>query len=177
MCPTCHFQPCCCHTLRIIRKRHERLTRISDLNKLEEYFGMEDTDYVRHSISLQKRGLFSYQLVLKKMNIYDPLSTYIQELPSDINNVIYSYLSEPILVLRAWIILPRGYPFENPVWKVTSYIKDGKRQDAAEETKNVNCIMNNTTPSMTIEKEILYYATTLLLRGTKVPLQPLLSYE
>jgi len=161
-CPTCHFQPCCCHSLRIIRKRHEYLTRITDMNKLEEYFGITDTDYVRHSITLERTDLFDYILNIKRLNKYDPLAIYINGLPRDINNFIYSYLSVPNVIVKARIIIERGYPFVIPIWKILSFVKDGKRQDVDEETANVNCIMKNTSACMTIEKEILFYATTVL---------------
>jgi hypothetical protein len=132
------------------------------MNKLEEYFGITDTDYVRHSITLERTGLFDYILNIIKVNKYDPLAIYIDGLPRDINNIIYSYLSVPNVIIKAHIMIERGYPFVIPIWKILRFVKDGKRQDVDEETANINCIMKDTSPSMTIEKEVLYYVTKVL---------------
>lgn len=83
-----------------------------DMNKMETYFGILDTDYSNHSISLVRCGRFRYNLSIKKLNIYNPLSTYIQELPRDINNVIYSYLSDTNFIMKINIRIPRVYPFD-----------------------------------------------------------------
>ena len=133
-----------------------------DMNKMEIYFGILDTDYSHHSISLVRCGRFRYNLSIKKLNVYNPLNTYIQELPRDINNVIYSYLSDTNFIMKINIRIPYTYPFDSPVWTVLHYVKDGKPQNRNEETKNARCLLRHSSPVLTLEKEILIYVSNLL---------------
>ena len=156
-CQNCHYTECCCNNLRIINRRHQAMQNAEYMKKLEKYYGIVDTDYSKYSISLKRTSNFKYKLLIKKLTVYNPLKTYIKELPRDINNVIYSYLWQPNLIMRISITLPSDYPFACPNWEVINYVKNGKKEDTYEETKNANCTMESTSPSMTIEKEILAY--------------------
>lgn len=159
LCNACHYTECCCNNLRIINRRHQSLCNVAYMKKLEKYFGIEDTDYLKHTVSLKRTSNFKYKLIIKQLTVYNPLKTYIKELPRDINNLIYSYLWRPNLIMRITIALPSDYPFACPNWEVMKYMKNGKKQDTYEETLNARCIMKSTSPSMTIDKEILAYVT------------------
>jgi hypothetical protein len=161
-CKNCDLRECRCKNLAMINRRHDYLCKTMDLNKIETHFGILDTDYSYHSISLQRTDLFSYRLSIKKLNIHNPLTTYIEELPRDINNVIYSYLSEPNFIMKINIRIPYAYPFDSPVWTVVRYIKDGKPQNRNEETKKTRCSLRHSSPVLTLDKEILIYVSNLL---------------
>jgi hypothetical protein len=162
-CKKCKIVKCSCACLRTINRRHDALIRMFDLNKMEIYFGILNTDYSKYSISLERNGRFHYEMTFKKLNVYDPLITYIQGLPRDINNVIYSYVSETNFIIKMQIELPHNYPFNFPLWTVVKYIKDGKPQDLNEETQKARCLLKNSSPSMMIDKEILYYISNLMI--------------
>ena len=157
-CQNCRYTDCRCNNLRIINRRHQAMRNATHMKKLEKYFGIEDTDYAKHSISLKRTSNFRYKLIIKKRTVYNPLKTYINGLPRDINNLIYSYLWQSNLIMRISIALPHDYPFACPNWEILKYMKNGKKQDVREETKNVMCVMESTSPSMTLDKEILAYA-------------------
>jgi uncharacterized protein YkuJ len=161
-CKNCYFRECRCKNLAIINRRHDYLFKTIDMNKMETYFGILDTDYSCHSITLARVGRFRYILSIKKLNIYNPLTTYIKELPRDINTVIYSYLSDTNFIMKINIRIPYAYPFDSPVWTVLHYVKDGKSQNRNEETKNARCLLSHSSPSLTLEKEILIYVSSLL---------------
>jgi len=161
-CKNCYFRECCCSTLRIIDRRHASLTRSFDINKMETYFGIPDTDISTHSISLKRKGRFHYGLIIKKLNIYDPIAIYIRGLPRDMNNLIYSYLQETNFVIKIRMCLPRNYPFDFTRWTVTEYVKDGTSQNVREETKKARCLSKNLSPTMMLDKEILCYVSDLL---------------
>lgn len=129
---------------------------------MERYFGIPDTDTSTHSISLKRKGRFHYGLTVKKLNIYDPINTYIRGLPRDINNLIYSYVRDTNFVIKIKVRLPRNYPFDSSVWTVTNYVKDGKPQNLIEETKKTRCLSKNSSPTMMLDKEILCYVSDLL---------------
>jgi hypothetical protein len=161
-CKNCYFRECRCKNLGIINRRHAYLSKTFDLKKMERYFGISDTDISTHSISLQRKTRFHYDLTIKKLNVYDPLATYIRFLPRDVNNLIYSYLRETNFVIKIRVSLPRDYPFDLSIWTVTNYVKDGKLQDVREETKKARCLSKNLSPTMMLDKEILCYVSTLL---------------
>lgn len=160
-CKKCKFDACCCSNLRIINKRHQSLCNSFYMKKLEKYFGIPDTDYLKRSISLKRTSNFKYKLIIKQMAVHNPLKTYIKGLPREINNEIYSYLWQPNLIVRISIAIPHDYPFAYPIWEVKKYMKNGKKQDAYEETQNAMCLMKSTSPTMTIDKEILVYVSNL----------------
>jgi hypothetical protein len=159
LCNACHYTECCCKNLKIINKRYDAFCKVAYMKKLEKYFGIEDTDYIKHSVSLKRISNFKYKIIIKQLTVYNPLKTYIKEMPRDINNLIYSYLWRPNLITRISITLPRNYPFDCSNWKVIKYMKNGKNQDTYKETMNARCIMKSISMCMTIEKEILAYIT------------------
>jgi len=161
-CKNCYFRECCCSTLRIIDRRHASLTRSFDMKKMETHFGILDTDYSKHSIVLQRKGRFHYDLNIKKLNVYDPITTYICGLPRDINNLIYSYVRDTNFVIKIKIRIPRNYPFDSSIWTVIDYVKDGKQQNIRKETKKTRCLSKNVSPTMMLDKEILCYISDLL---------------
>jgi len=161
-CKDCHFRECCCKNLGILNRRHDYLTRTIDITKMETHFGILNTDYSHHSISLERKDRFRYKLIVKKLNIYNPLETYIKGLPRDIINVIYSYLSDANFIMKINIRIPCSYPFDSPIWTVLRYAKDGKTQNTKKETRNARCLLGHSSPVVTLEKEILYYVSTLL---------------
>jgi len=161
-CKNCYFRECCCSNLRIIDRRHSHLSNLFDMNKMERYFGIIDTDYSTHSVVFQRNGRFHYDLAIKKLNVYDPVATYIRGLPRDINNLIYSYLRDTNFIIKIRVRLPRNYPFDSSVWTVTYYIKDGTPQNMREETQKVRCLLKNSLPSMMIDKEILYFVSDIM---------------
>ena len=151
---------------------------------MEKYFGIQNTAYTNYSISLERKckrwlghpqdavicpfcrnrtdqsdGPFcdvSYDLTIKKLNVYSPLTTYIRELPRDMNNLIYSFLSEPDnFVVKISIRLPHKYPFEQSKWQVTSCVGGAQVPDPV-------CKVDAWSPSMTLDMEIIYFVSQLL---------------
>lgn len=160
ICNRCTKNPCCCKNLDIINRRHNYLLKTFDMDRMEEYFGIESTDYVKKSISLKRTGRFSYFATIKKTNIYNPLHTYINGLPRDVNNVIYSYLWEPNFTIDIRMYLPPVYPFRRTKWTILNYVKDGKKMDNNKETQNVMCLLSDMSPSISLDKEIIAYLST-----------------
>ena len=156
-CNRCGKFPCCCRNLDIVNRRHDYLLRTMDLNKLEDYFGISDTDYATKSISLERKSVYCYIVTIKKMNIYNPLHTYIDGLPRDVNNVIYSYLWEPNLYIKLSLVLPHDYPFSGTNWTILKYIKNGKEMNKCEKTEKASCLLRYNSPSISLDKEILTY--------------------
>lgn len=161
-CKNCYFRECRCKNLGIINRRHAYLSKTFDLKKMETHFEIPDTDISTHSISLQRKNRFHYDLTIKKLNVYDPLTTYIQRLPRDVNNLIYSYLRDTNFVIKMNARLPRDYPFDFPEWTVTNYVKDGTLQNIIEETKKAQCLSKNSSPTMMLDKEVLCYVSTVM---------------
>jgi hypothetical protein len=132
-----------------------------DLNRMEKYFDIQNTPYSNYSISLDRHPHpfeceVSYDLTIKKLNVYSPLTTYIKELPRDMNNLIYSYLSERgNFVLQISIRLPAQYPFERSQWQVISCVGGRTVPDPV-------CKVDLWSPSMTLDMEIIYFVSQLL---------------
>jgi hypothetical protein len=146
---------------------------------MEKYFDIQNTPYCNYSISLhpqvangapeESRILrmpepsfangadeVSYDLTIKKLNVYSPLTTYIRELPRDMNNLIYSFLSEPDnFVVKISIRLPPKYPFEQSQWQVKSWV--GRRT-----IPDPVCKVDLWSPSMTLDLEVIYFVSQLL---------------
>jgi len=159
-CKSCHFPKCCCNNICIINRRHNYLCQTLDLKRMETHFDIVDTDYSKHSISLERRTRFIYSLTIKKTSVYNPLTTYIQGLPRDMNNVIYSYLKETNLIIKILIRLPHDYPFGSTTWTVIKYSRDGKTVNARDETQKVRCIMNPSC-AMKLDQEVIQYISTI----------------
>jgi len=162
LCKNCNCIECRCKNLGIINRRHDYLTHVFDTNNMCNYFGIMDTDYSKYTVSLSREDHFIYRLTIKKLNLYNPLTTYIRELPRDMNNLIYSYLSDTNFIMKINILLPNIYPFASPVWTILSYVKNGKPQNALDETRRARCLLMHSSPAMTLDKEILYYTSGLL---------------
>jgi hypothetical protein len=149
-------------TINTINRHHEYLCRHVNMNALNSSFGILDTDYIRYSIQLCRTSQFRYLLKIKKSTIYSPFDVFIEGLPKDMIREIYSFLWQPNLQMKLRITLPLMYPFDVCRWKVLSYVRDGKQQDTSKETQNIQCMMNDSSPSMKLDSEILYLASVIL---------------
>jgi hypothetical protein len=131
-----------------------------DVSKMQEHFGMENTPNHIRKIRLERdEEVFSRQTLI--IECYkreaDVLDTYINGLPRDINNYIYSFLSTTIK-LKNIIELPPDYPFAPPLWIPLEYVVDGvsRLKDKHQEFCNTDW-----SPALKLDKEILIYISTL----------------
>jgi len=163
LCPTRqHKEECRCSDIDRINRHHEHLCRHINMNALNSSFGILDTDYIRHSIQLCRTGQLRYLLTIKKSTVYSPFDVFIDGLPKDVIHEIYSFLWQPNLHMKLRITLPLMYPFDGSRWKVLTYMRDGKQQDTEKETQNIQCMMNDSSPSMKLDSQILYLASVIL---------------
>jgi hypothetical protein len=157
VCRNCNYYECACRNLDIIDRRHEYMSKTADMGKLEKFYNIDDTEFIRHSISLLRTGQFTYTLSIKKLTKHNPLHTYIQELPRDINNEIFAYLWQPNLIMDIDIQLPPNYPFVSCHWNVVQFTKNGKVQNSRDETDKLNCLFSESSISIKLYSEVLYY--------------------
>uniref|UniRef100_A0A6C0B3R8 Uncharacterized protein n=1 Tax=viral metagenome TaxID=1070528 RepID=A0A6C0B3R8_9ZZZZ len=133
------------------------------LRKLHKYFGIQDTERNIRGISIRPDSEYVNIIYLKiksKSRDYDVLETYIDGLPRDINNVIYSYLFT-VRELNYMIRLPINYPFEEPKWVFKKYSENGKSVPHYEPDPNALYCGQDHSPSMHIDLEILLYVSSL----------------
>jgi len=130
-----------------------------DFNKMNEYYGYKDTENHIRKISLMRdptlANVFKLTITQKKREL-NPLQTYIDNLPRDMNNVIYSYLYVK-RELNYLIEIPNDFPFRPLLWSIVSF----KENDVSkyEDIINPNEMYcgNDFSPAMTLESQILLH--------------------
>jgi len=134
-----------------------------NLEKLDKYFGWKDSERNIREILL-KRDLENNEVlhisIKSKYRILDILDTYINGLPRDVNNIIYSFLST-VRELNYTILLPENYPFKPPIWVLKNYIENGKSIIYKGVDPNELYCGGDYSPSMHIDREILIYVSRL----------------
>jgi len=133
------------------------------LRKLHKYFDLKNTQRNIREISLKRDSEYGriFHLKIKsKHRDYDVLETYIDGLPRDINNVIYSYLYT-VRELNYMIRLPINYPHEEPKWVLKNYSENGKSKPYYEADPNALYCGRDYSPAMRVDSEILLYVSAL----------------
>lgn len=150
----------------IFNRRIANLCSNIDIRKLHEYFGIPNTKENKISISLQINAEEN-TIGLKIIYIHDGFNLKtqnIRELPSEINNIIHSYLVSYIEI-NTNIFYGDGYPFSPPQWNLTSVVNKSSSIINLHEYYEyiVNCHNNqytiNWSPAIIIEKDILFFIT------------------
>jgi hypothetical protein len=132
-----------------------------DLNKLDKYFGWKDTERNIRNMSFVRDDHHPRCLHLtiqSKHREYDVLETYMNGIPRELNNIIYSYLFT-VRELKYIINIPINYPFEEPKWVLKMYSENGKSRPYYEPDPNALYCGQDHSPSMHIDREILLYCT------------------
>ena len=151
-------------SLQILNRRLEYL-RGSGCNfqKLHEYFGYRDTETHIRKISLKRdpylANIFTLIITQKKREI-SPLQTYMDALPRDVNNLIYSYLHTN-REIKYIIELPANFPFHPINWTLLSFEENGvlKSHDG-NDPNNMYC-GSDFSPAMTVDAQILLYLSSI----------------
>jgi len=134
-----------------------------NLRKLHKYFGIEDTERNIREISLERDQGYGNVFHLKirsKYCDYNVTDTYINGIPRDMNNVIYSYLNT-VRELNYMIHLPRNYPFDEPKWVLKKYSENGKSVHYDGEDPNALYCGRDYSVSMHLDVEILIFVSSL----------------
>lgn len=129
--------------------------------KLDKYFGWKDTERNIRKISLTRDTDYKRCLHLtikSKHRDYDVLETYLDRLPRDMNNIIYSYLFT-VRELKYIINIPINYPFDEPKWVLKKYSENGQSKPYYEPDPNALYCGQDHSPSMHIDREILLYCS------------------
>ena len=133
------------------------------MRKLHKYFDIKNTQRNIREISLKQHseyGQIFYLKIKSKHRDYDVLETYINGLPRDMNNIIYSYLFT-VRELNYIIRLPINYPFDEPKWVLKKYSENGKLVPHYEPDPNALYCGQDHSPSMHLDLEILIYVSSL----------------
>jgi len=134
-----------------------------DISKMHEYFGYKNTQNNIRSIKLKRdQNVMSrfYLTIKSKKRDYQPVETYIKNLPGDVNNLIYSYL-HTVKKLKFTIQIPHHYPYDEPKWSLTRYTENGVEKRNYDFEPNYLYCGGDYLPSMFFDKEILIYVTKL----------------
>lgn len=152
----------------IIERREKRLKENGcDFTKMHEYFGFINTNLITHDISMERdqEDPFQYNIQVKRYaRDYDLIKNNINQLPRDVNNYIYEFLVTNTKI-NITVNLPNGYPFTQPVWTVTEFIKNGKCSPnrALFETMKHKMRFCDWSSTMYVDKQLLYYLSTLTM--------------
>jgi hypothetical protein len=149
-------------TERFIRRLFRNLKDDGcDLENLDKYFGWKDTERNIRNISIKRdyeHPRCLHLTIKSKHRDYDVLETYLDRLPRDMNNIIYSYLFT-VRELGYIINIPMNYPFEEPKWVLKMYSENGKQKPHYEPDPNALYCGQDHSPSMHIDREILLYCS------------------
>jgi hypothetical protein len=152
------------NNLIILNKRLNRLKQDGcDISKMHEYFGYKNTEKCSRSVCLKRDpfivNVFTLTITCKKVD-YDPCQVYVNELPRDMNNIIYSYLITNCQ-LKYSIELPRDHPFSKPIWNFLEYKENGVDKNSFHVDPNEIYCGRDFSPAMSFDKEILLFLETI----------------
>lgn len=145
---------------QILNRRLDYLRQSGcDFKKLHEYFGYKDTENHIRNISLKRdpsiANVFTLTITQKKCGV-SPLQTYIDQIPRDVNNVIYSYLATN-REIKYLIELPAEFPFEPIKWSLLSFVENGiSKTDEGINPNDMYC-GKDFSPVMTFDSQILLH--------------------
>ena len=152
--------------MSIFNRRVTNLCSNINIQNLQEYFGIPTTKEDKISISLKIKE-DDKKIDLQIIYIHEDFNlkeSNILDLPSEINNIIHSYLS-CYIEINTNILYLDTYPFSPPQWNLSSVInKSSYRINLHEYYEySVNCHNSqysiNWSPAIIIEKDILFFIT------------------
>jgi len=145
---------------RILNRRLSQLKSSGcDFNKMHEYFGyMDNKDNIRRISLTRDTGLANvFKLTItQKKHAIDPLQTYINELPRDMNNEIYSYLVAK-RELKYVLEIPSDFPFTPIKWSLVSFEENGVLKSYSETDPNEIYCGLDFSPAMSLDAQILIH--------------------
>jgi len=145
---------------QILKRRLEYLRESGcDFKKLHEYFGYKDTENHIRNISLRRdpsiANVFTLTIKQKKRDV-TPVQTYINQMPKDVNNLIYSYLATN-REIKYLIELPSDFPFQPMKWSLISFVENGiSKTDEGIDPNDMYC-GKDFSPAMSFDLEILLH--------------------
>lgn len=145
---------------QILKRRLEYLRSSGcDFKKLHEYFGYKDSEHHVRKISMSRdpsiANVFTLTIKQNKRDV-TPLQTYMDGLPRDVNNVIYSYLSTN-REIKYVIELPSDFPFQPMKWSLISFVENGvSKTDDGINPNDMYC-GKDFSPAMSFDLEILLH--------------------
>lgn len=147
----------------ILRKIRHLRQNGCDLNKLHEYFGYTDSYNHVRKISLKHDPSVAnvFTMTVNQMTCHlNPLQTYIDTMPRDVNNLIYSYVKTHRSV-EYRINIPDTYPFAPIKWTLVSFFENSISKNDDEMNPNDMYCGNDHSPALTFDKQILIYLSVL----------------
>lgn len=147
---------------RILNRSLEGMkTAGCEFSKLNEYFGYRNTDNHVVKIFLERDpnlvNIFTLTIIQK--TLVNPFQTYVKELPRDMNNEIYSFLSVR-RELKYVLEIPSDFPFQPLNWSLISFKEnDISKMETGISPNEMWC--NDFSPAMTFEGQIRTYLSTL----------------
>jgi hypothetical protein len=141
-----------------------------DIQNLHEYFGIPSTkeDKISISLKIKETDKTIYLQIIYSHDGFNLNDHNILELPSEINNIIHSYLS-CYIEINTNILYIDTYPFSPPQWNLLSVInKSSSRINLHEYYEYIVKCHNsqysiNWSPAIIIEKDILFFITRINL--------------
>jgi hypothetical protein len=147
-----------------LRRKFANLERSGcDVSQMHEYFGYKNTDNHIRTIMLQRDDERINRLILtitSKRRECDVLESYIEGLPRDVNNYIYSFLAKTHK-RTLHIDLPEFYPMGPATWTLVENSLNGQQKQNTDMDPNELYCGGDYSPSVIFDKEILIYVSRL----------------
>ena len=134
-----------------------------DFSKMDEFFGYKNTENHIRKITFTRDPHITNCFVLtitQYKRECEPTQMYMKELPRELNNIIYSYVSVNRVISYA-LEVPSDFPFRPIIWSLISFKENGIKMPNYDANPNNMYCGQDFSPAMSVDSQILLYLSSI----------------